>query len=259
VPGSVLLTVAYDGTDFHGFVRQEGLRTVEDTLLGAVRALDDGVKSISGVSRTDAGVHAESQMVAFDATREIEPRGWVLGTNKHLPDDVAVRAARILPEPGFVPRFASERKRYRYRLLLDRVRDPFHQKRAWRIEHALDVERVAREAESIVGTHDFSAFRSSKDERENTERTIFEVNVESRGPRSCEIAITGTAFMHNMVRILVGTLVDVGLGRKELGTIAKALESKDRSHAGMTAPPHGLTLEDVELKLPEGAGEPWPR
>jgi tRNA pseudouridine38-40 synthase len=261
VPGSVLLTVAYDGTEFHGFVRQEGLRTVEDTLLGAVRSLDDGVKVISGVSRTDAGVHAESQMVAFDATRDIEPRGWVLGTNKHLPEDVAVRAARILPEPGFIPRFASVQKRYRYRLLVDRVRDPFHRTRAWRIDHAhaFDVDKLAREAASIVGTHDFAAFRSSKDERDNTTRTIFDVKVESRSSRECDIAITGTAFMHNMVRILVGTLVDVGLGRKELGTIAKALESKDRSHAGMTAPPHGLTLETVDLKLPEGAGEPWPQ
>jgi tRNA pseudouridine38-40 synthase len=259
------MTVAYEGTDFHGFVRQEGLRTVEDTLLGAVRALDDGVTSLSGVSRTDAGVHAESQMVAFDATREIEPRGWVLGTNKHLPEDVAVRAARILPEPGFVPRFHNVKKRYRYRLLVDRVRDPFHRTRAWRIDHALDEELLARETASIVGTHDFAAFRSSKDERESTTRTIFDATVErastihDAGDRIVEVAITGNAFMHNMVRILVGTLVDVALGRREPGTIAKALGSGDRSHAGMTAPPHGLTLEWVDLKLPEGAGEPWPR
>jgi tRNA pseudouridine38-40 synthase len=256
-PYGVLLTVAYEGAEFHGFVKQEGLRTVADTLLGAVRALDESITTLSGVSRTDAGVHAEAQMVAFDANRRIEPRGWVLGTNRHLPDDVAVRAARIVPA-GFVPRFASVKKRYRYRLLRDRVRDPFHRVRAWRIDGDLDLELLRREAASIEGTHDFRAFRSAKDERENTTRTMFEVSVEERTPRILEIAITGTAFMHNMVRILVGTLVDVGLGRKPGGAIAAALSSGERADAGMTAPSHGLTLEHVELRLPEGSNETWP-
>jgi tRNA pseudouridine38-40 synthase len=254
---AVLLTVAYDGTEFHGFVRQEGLRTVEDTLLGAVRELDDSITRISGVSRTDAGVHARSQMVAFDATREIEPRGWVLGVNRHLPDDVAVRAAKLLPA-GFIPRFASERKRYRYRLLMDKVRDPFHQNRAWKIDDRLNLDLVRAEATALVGTHDFQAFRSSKDEREETTRTLFSVDVTEHDENLCDIAVTGTAFMHNMVRIIVGTLVDVGLGRKEPGAVARALASGNRGDAGVTAPPHGLTLEWVELKLPEGTHESWP-
>jgi tRNA pseudouridine38-40 synthase len=253
----VLMTVAYEGTAFHGFVKQEGLRTVADTLLVAVQSLDESVRVLSGVSRTDAGVHAESQMVAFDATREIEPRGWVLGTNRHLPDDVAVRAARLVPA-GFIPRFASERKKYRYRLLLDRVRDPFHKTLAWRIDGNMDVERLRREAKTIEGTHDFRAFRSSKDERNVTVRTMFDVTILQPDARVCDVVITGTAFMHNMVRILVGTLVDVALGRLEEGAIAKALSSGERAHAGMTAPPHGLTLAWVELRLPEGGGEHWP-
>ena len=254
---AVLLTVAYEGTEFHGFVRQEGLRTVEDTLLGAVRELDGSITRISGVSRTDAGVHAKSQMVAFDATREIEPRGWVLGVNRHLPDDVAVRAATLLPG-GFVPRFASERKRYRYRLLMDKVRDPFQRNRAWKIESRLDLALVRSEASALVGTHDFRAFRSAKDEREQTTRTLFSVDVTEPEPQLCDVAVTGTAFMHNMVRIIVGTLVDVGLGRKEPGAVARALASGNRGDAGMTAPAHGLTLEWVELRLPEGTHESWP-
>ena len=252
------MTVAYIGTDFHGFVRQDGLRTVADTLTGAVRALDESIIDISGVSRTDAGVHAESQMVAFDANREIEPRGWVLGTNRHLPDDVAVRAACIVPA-GFKPRFSSKQKRYRYRLLVDRVRDPFHRTRAWRIEGKLDVQKLAREAQTMLGTHDFQAFRSAKDERENTERTIFEARVEETEPRIVSIAITGTAFMHNMVRILVGTLVEVALGRSDEGAVSRALASGKRADAGMTAPAQGLTLEWVDLMLPDGASDPWPR
>ncbi len=253
----MLLTVAYDGTEFHGFVRQEGLRTVEDALLGAVRELDDKITRISGVSRTDAGVHAKAQMVAFDATREIEPRGWVLGVNRHLPDDVAVRAAKLLPA-GFVPRFASERKRYRYRLLMDKVRDPFQRNRAWKIENPMDLALVRAEASALVGTHDFRAFRSAKDEREQTTRTLFSVDVTAPEPHLCDVEVTGTAFMHNMVRIIVGTLVDVGLGRKEPGAVARALASGNRGDAGMTAPAQGLTLEWVELRLPEGTHESWP-
>ncbi len=253
----MLLTVAYDGTEFHGFVRQQGLRTVEDTLLGAVRELDDTITRISGVSRTDAGVHAKAQMVAFEAIREIEPRGWVLGVNRHLPDDVAVRAAKLLPA-GFVPRFASERKRYRYRLLMDKVRDPFQRSRAWKIENRLDLDLVRAEASGLVGTHDFRAFRSAKDERKETTRTLFAVDVTQPEETLCDIAVTGTAFMHNMVRIIVGTLVDVGLGRKQPLAVARALASGNRGDAGMTAPAHGLTLEWVELRLPEGTHESWP-
>jgi tRNA pseudouridine38-40 synthase len=196
-------------------------------------------------------------MVGFDATREIEPRGWVLGVNRHLPDDVAVRAATLLP-PGFVPRFASERKRYRYRVSVDPVRDPFQRGRAWRLPGALDVDKVEAEARALIGTHDFRAFRSAKDEREETHRTLFEVVVTRPEPLVCEVAVTGTAFMHNMVRIIVGTLVDVGLGRRPPGAVSRALASGNRGDAGMTAPAHGLTLEWVELRLPEGAHASWP-
>lgn len=256
----VLVEVAYDGTAFSGWATQRDARTVEDTLRGAILAVDPRARGPRGTSRTDAGVHAERQAAAFDAELDIPPRGWVLALNQHLPDDVAVRSARHVPA-GFAPRFASRKKRYRYDLYLDRVRDPLLRDRAWRIGYDMDMERLRREASAIVGTHDFAAFRSAGDERELTVRTIHDVTVR-RSPcdeRLWSVAIEGSAFLYNMVRILVGTLVDVGRGHLPEGTIARALAGTDRALAGQTAPPHGLVLAWIDLDLPEGAGEPWPR
>lgn len=166
----VLLTVAYDGTDFSGWAIQKVGRTVADTLNGGVLAVDAHASALRGTSRTDAGVHAESQMVAFDAALDIAPRNWVLGINSNLPEDVAVRRAQVIP-PGFNPRFQCREKTYRYRLLTDRVRDPLCRHRAWRVAYPLDVARMSEEARAAVGTHDFNAFRSSGDERTDTVRT----------------------------------------------------------------------------------------
>jgi tRNA pseudouridine38-40 synthase len=254
----VLLEVAYDGTPFHGWASQRNARTVEETLRGAVLALDPRAGCLRGASRTDAGVHAEGQLVAFDTERDIPPRGWVLGMNQHLPEEVAVRAARTVPV-GFSPRFSARGKRYRYRVLVDVVRDPHLRTRAWRVP-VLDLEAMGREAEAAHGTHDFAAFRSAGDERTVTVRTVSRVALEpERDPRVVGVVVEGTAFLHNMVRILVGTMVDVGRRRLAPGSLARALETRDRRVAGTTAPAHGLVLEQVHVELPEGAGDPWPR
>jgi tRNA pseudouridine38-40 synthase len=269
----VLLEVAYDGTGFHGWAAQSpartsgaseqahqvvGVRTVEETLRGAVVAMDDRASALRGASRTDAGVHAEGQLVAFDASREIEARGWVLGLNQHLPEDVAVRGARAVPAQ-FSPRFTARGKRYRYRVLADVVRDPHLRSRTWRVGDALDLAAMAREAEAARGTHDFAAFRASGDERADTTRTLSRVDIECEGQRVVAIVVEGDAFLYNMVRILAGTLVDVARGRLEPGAVARSLASKERRDAGTTAPAHGLVLEHVDVELPEGAGERWPR
>jgi tRNA pseudouridine38-40 synthase len=253
----VLIQVAYDGTAFSGWATQKDTRTVEDTLRGAILAVDPRAEGPRGTSRTDAGVHSEGQLAAFDASVAMPPRGWVLTLNQHLPDDVAVRSAQIVTV-GFAPRFASKKKRYRYDLLFDKVRDPLLCKRSWRIGYDMDMARMEREAQAIVGTHDFVAFRSAGDERAETVRTIHSVELSQTDARRWSITIEGNAFLYNMVRILVGTLVDVGRGHLAEGTIARAIAGRDRALAGQTAPAHGLTLASIDLELPEGAGERWP-
>jgi tRNA pseudouridine38-40 synthase len=254
----VLLEVAYDGKEFHGWAAQRGARTVEEVLAGAIQAMDDGASQPRGASRTDAGVHAEAQLAAFDATREIATRGWALGLNQHLPADVSVRSARTVPV-GFSPRFAARAKRYRYRLLPDALRDPRWRDRAWRVGEGLDLDKLARELATAEGTHDFAAFRASKDERKDTVRTLTRVAVERESLRVVGVVVVGNAFLYNMVRILVGTAVDVAQGRLEEGAITRAIASGDRRLAGTTAPAHGLTLETIELDPSVEAGEPWPR
>ena len=254
----MLLEVAYDGTAFHGWASQREARTVEETLRGAIAALDPRCTEVRGASRTDAGVHADAQAAAFDTGMTIPPRGWVLGLNQHLPDDVAVRVAHVVPA-GFAPRFAARGKRYRYRLLVDDVRDPRWRTRAWRLPE-LDVTAMAAEAAAVRGTHDFASFRSAADERPNTVRTLARVDVEhDADERVVSVVVEGDAFMHNMVRILVGTMADVARGRLPPGTMAAALAARDRRAAGTTAPAHGLVLERVHLPLAEVSTERWPR
>lgn len=258
----ILLTVAYDGRPFAGFAPQPSQRTIAGELLGALRAVDPTIQEIRGASRTDAGVHARGQRVAFDPSEatSIPARGWVLGVTRHLPAEIAVRRAALVPR-GFSPRFGNQGKRYRYTLLRDPVRDPFLDGRAWRVGGLAGPEAMIRaraEAQCAVGTHDFGAFRSSSDPRESSVRTLHAVDIveDPADPRLVFVDVVGDAFLHNMVRILVGTLVDVARGRLPEGAVARALGSRDRRDAGITAPPDGLCLERVFL-ADEGASA-WP-
>jgi tRNA pseudouridine38-40 synthase len=256
----ILLTLAYDGRPFSGWALQPGARTVAGEVLGAVQAVDPAVSALRGASRTDAGVHARSQLAAFDPLVSIPPRGWALALAAHLPDEISVRrAARV--EAGTDPRGAAEKKRYRYTILLDPVRDPFWQGRALRWAGDLDLSAAGAEASTLVGTHDFAAFRSSSDGRTNTVRTIHEatVVVDGADPRLVFIDVVGSGFLHNMVRIVVGTLLDVARGRLAVGAVQRGIDTKRRDVLGMTAPAEGLCLEHIAHAIPVQEAWPEPR
>ncbi len=254
---AVLLTVAYDGHGFSGWAPQRNARTVAGELQGAIEAVDPHASRLRAVSRTDAGVHARGQLAAFDTVRDIEPRGWVLALSQNLPPQIGVVRAAAVPA-GFDPRDHVVKKRYRYVVYLSQVGDPLLAGRAWRVGFRLDFETITRELRDLAGRHDFAAFRSSADVRTDTVRRIVraEVRRTRRDAELLEVTIEGDHFLHNMVRIIAGTLVDVGRGQLSPGAFRRAFARGNRGDLGMTAPPDGLYLEVAELAVQIGPA--WP-
>jgi tRNA pseudouridine38-40 synthase len=253
----VLLRVAYDGAGYSGLAIQSNANTIAGELQTAIRSMAADATSIRVCSRTDAGVHARCQYVVFETNSAIGMRGWVLGLGSLLPPDIAVLSAGLV-RPGTDISKRAKQKTYRYRVLQGTIRDPFQEGRSWRVFDRLNHSRMRQEALSLIGTHDFRAFRGSADFRTNTVRTILQASVEvdPTQPRMLELSVTGNAFLFNMVRIIAGSLVDIGRGKLELGAIARAIASGDRLALGMTAPAAGLFLENIVLD--EEVRDEWP-
>ncbi len=246
----ILLEIAYDGQRYSGLAIQQNAVTIAGVLQRAIHTMDPEANALRVCSRTDAGVHAQQQYVCFDTDTRISMRGWLLGLTGELPPDIAItRAARV--ESGFEPSKRARRKTYRYNVLQGTVRDPFLEGRSWRVFERLNHGRMRAEAQDLLGTHDFCAFRGRYDFRTNTVRTIedIDISVSAEHPRLLSIRVTGNAFLYNMVRIIAGTLVDVGRGKRERGAIQRALADGDRLHLGMTAPAGGLFLEAIDLNV----------
>lgn len=253
----VLLTLAYDGANYSGFARQTNARSIGGEVEGAIRCIDPRASHLRAVSRTDAGVHARGQIASFDTTKDIDPRGWVLALVQQLPKEIAVvRAARV--PVAFDPRGFAVRKIYRYSVLSSLTHDPFWHERAWRVYERLNHSAIVTEAKSLLGTHDFRAFRSAQDKRDNTVRTMLraDVSISKSDARVIEIEVEGDRFMHRMMRIICGTLVDVARDRLASGAIERAITSGRREDLGITAPPGGLCLEKIVLS--ESGSDPWP-
>jgi tRNA pseudouridine38-40 synthase len=254
----VLLTVAYDGSPFCGFARQATERTVAGELDGAVRAFAPRASLVRGASRTDSGVHARGQRVAFDVDRALPARAWVHSINRELPREICVRRAAIVA-PGFEPRFVARQKTYRYVVYESPVPSPFRRDRAWCIGERLNHASMQEAALPLVGEHDFLAFRAAEDQRKETVRKLFRIEVRTRSSDDgalTEIVVEGNRFLHRMVRIIVGSLVDVGCGRLEPSALANALVKKKRAGLGRTAPPEGLYLDEIVME--DDGADAWP-
>lgn len=236
------ITLEYDGTDFHGWQIQPGMRTVQETLAaGCARILRHETLPI-GAGRTDAGVHARGQVASLETACEL-PAGKILrGLNAVLPPDVSVVGLEDAP-PGFSARFSAKGKWYRYRIHHGEPPRALERRFTHHVPIALDGARMQAAANALVGRHDFRGFAREADER-TTVRTLFSVDVTGRGS-IIEIDVKGDAFLYNMVRAIAGTLVDVGRGKRPIAACEAVLAAKDRAAAGPTAPARGLFLMEV--------------
>ena len=240
----IKLTIEYDGTDFCGWQVQPNARTVQEELERALGELLGEAVRVEGAGRTDAGVHALGQVACFDAQRALPLQAYARGLNGHLPPDVAVVSAEEV-EPGFDPRRWSLGKRYRYLISNRRSRSPLRRRTHWELFGRLDVEAMCVGAGALAGRHDFAAFRAADCEAKSSVRELRAVGLSGQAGDEIAVEIEGTAFLKHMVRNIVGTLVEVGRGKRAPGWVAGVLASKDRTQAGATAPAHGLTLVQV--------------
>lgn len=238
------LTVAYDGTNYAGFQVQPDCPTVQGQLQSALTALVGEPVKVIGASRTDAGVHARGQVVTFTTDSPIPVERLAPALNALLPADLACVGAAEVPA-DFHPQYAARRKRYLYRILNQELRCPFEGRFAWHLRPALDVAAMQEGLGHLVGRHDFAAFCAANGSAKTSTRTLYGGHVVRRGPL-VETSVEGDGFLYMMVRIIVGTLVEVGQGRRAPGAVAEILAGRDRTRAGPTAPPQGLTLMHIE-------------
>lgn len=237
------LVLEYHGARFHGWAAQPGLRTVEQTLGDALATLLGAAPDLSVAGRTDAGVHALGQVVSFSFSGEVEPGRLLRSLNGVLPHDVAVLSVEAVPE-GFSARHDARARTYRYRVLVRAAPSPFLADRALWWPHPLDEGVLHECAVALVGTHDFTAFTPVQTEHVRFERDVFSAEWRRSG-EVLEFWISADTFMRHMVRVLVGTMLEVGAGRRSVPEFAELLRGAPRDSAGPTAAAHGLCLESV--------------
>jgi tRNA pseudouridine38-40 synthase len=243
-PARCRLVVAYDGTAFHGFAVQPEVRTVAGALTKALERVLRHPVEITCAGRTDAGVHAWGQVVGFDAGTGLDPWRMQSSLNGMLGPEIVVRSAEIV-DSSFDARRSATWRSYRYTIVNRPVPDPFLARYAWWVPEPLDFSLLRLGADPFVGEHDFAAFCRKGPEGSTSVRRVLESQWRDLGDGVIRYDITGTAFCWQMVRSIVGTLVDVGRSRRRPGDILTILRSRDRGAAAPVAPPHGLCLWEV--------------
>lgn len=243
--GRVRLTVAYDGTGYHGWQIQDNGITIESELNRCLSELLGEPIQVIGASRTDAGVHALGNIAVFDTESRIPAEKISYALNQRLPEDIRIQRSEEVA-PDWHPRRCESRKTYEYRIYRAEFPMPVKRLYSYFLYCRLDVGRMREAARFLEGEHDFKSFCQTRSQAESTVRTIYCLQVEEQGA-DLVIRVCGSGFLYNMVRIIAGTLIEVGQGKREPGSMTAVLEAKDRGAAGPTAPAHGLTLIKYEF------------
>ena len=242
----VKLVVAYDGTNYHGWQVQDNGITIEEVLNRTISELVQEDIKVIGASRTDAGVHACGNVAVFDTESQIPGDKFSFALNQRLPEDIRIQESCEV-DADFHPRYADTVKTYEYNILNRRFELPTKRLYAAFCYYPMDIERMNQAAAYLVGEHDFKSFCSAGAQVQTTVRTIYAVNV-TKADDMVHIRITGNGFLYNMVRIIAGTLMQVGTGLMEPEQVKEILEARDRSKAGPTAVAKGLTLVEIRYE-----------
>ena len=240
----IKLVVAYDGTDYCGWQVQPSGITVEEVLNRELSGLLGEKIQVIGASRTDSGVHSLGNVAVFDTKTRIPPDKICYALNQRLPEDIVVQNSCEVPK-DFHPRRRYSEKTYEYRILNRRIPMPTLRRYTYFYYRPLDLEKMRQAASYLAGTHDFKSFCSVKTAVEDTVRTILSCTVQRTPEEVVVIRVTGTGFLYNMVRIIAGTLISVGIGELQPEELERILDAKDRSAAGPTAPACGLTMMGI--------------
>lgn len=240
----VCLKVSYDGTDYHGWQYQENQDTVEGELRLAIKKLTGEYVETIGASRTDSGVHSKGNVVVFDTHSTIPPDRFIYALNDILPKDVRILESKQVSD-NFNPRFDAHNKTYEYHIDNSDIQLPTNRLYAYHYSGKLDIEKMNDAADYICGTHDFTSFSSVHTQVKSFVRTVNSCEVSKKGDEII-ISINGNGFLYNMVRIIAGTLLDVGINKTSPEKIKDILEQKNRTAAGRTLPANGLILKEIK-------------
>ncbi len=244
--GRYAIKICYDGTAYKGFQSQDGLDTIQSKLEEALsKKLNQPIEIVAS-GRTDAGVHALAQVAHFDTDKEIDCESFGYSVNTLLPQDIAITYCQRVDD-DFHSRFDAISKTYRYKIVLSKIHSPLDRMYRHVCFYDLDVDKMRAASKYLVGEMDFRSFMLTDPTKLNTIRTIYDIQIEQNG-NYLDIVVKGNGFLHNMVRNIAGTLVDVGRGRFAVEDMQSIIDAKDRSRAGKTLEGKGLYLESVEYK-----------
>ena len=241
---NLLFRISYDGTNYHGFQYQTGLPTIQGTIEDVLKILCREKVTIIGCGRTDAGVHAKNCYFNFKTESLISCEKFPIACNSLLPSDITVSDCSEVPE-SFHARFSPKSKTYEYKILNSKFPNALLAKRAYHCRTALDIDKMKAACEYIIGERDFRAFMGSSGKVKSTIRNVTNLTVE-KNDDIITITVSANGFLYNMVRIIAGTLINIGNGKFNNQDIVRILENKRREAAGITVPPYGLYLVDVK-------------